>query len=71
MESAEEEGEHSLDRRPTKYAYVSACMRLASHLFAVLLDSEDGGSVFFRNVPELLADYMALHLRRNLVFTRS
>jgi hypothetical protein len=69
----ERESVHSLDRRPTKHACVSACrMRFASRLFAVFLDSEDGDSVFVRNISELVPDYTASYLRRrNLVSTRS
>jgi hypothetical protein len=42
---------------------ISLLLLLASFVFGLLLEPEDGGSIFFRNVGKLL-DYMMLHRRR-------
>jgi hypothetical protein len=37
-------------------------------LTILLLDPEDGGNIFLRNVSELLPDYMTSHIHRNVKF---
>jgi hypothetical protein len=43
-------------------AHFACCLHLANYLFDLLFDPEDGGSMFLRNVRELLLDYNAYFL---------
>jgi hypothetical protein len=43
---------------------VACCLIFAGYLFGLLFNPEDGGSMFFQNISELLLGYMVLQSRR-------
>jgi hypothetical protein len=51
--------------KPGKKLARSRCMLVAGFFLGLLFNPEDGSSMFFQNIGEVLSHYTALHPRRS------